>query len=204
MRPKLMTLGGIAVAGGVSLMAGAQTWVSFMVEGAHSLEVAIGHDINPALSPVSIALVAAALALTIAGPVFRRVLGVLVSLLGVGLVALTWAVLASPVASISGAITELTGLTGGASGSAVTWIQVSPWVTANLVVGCIVAILGVLVLVFGSRWGAAGRKYDADASRRRSAQGGPDRISDWDSLSEGADPSDETPEGLEDPPENIR
>ncbi len=225
MRPKLLTLAGIALTGAVSLMAGAQTWVSFMLEGTHSLETAIGHDINPALSPVSIALIAAALALTIAGPVFRRVLGVLVALLGAGLVALTWAVLGSPLGSISGAITELTGLAGGAAGSAVTWIQVSPWVTTNLIVGCLAMLLGAVVLCFGGRWRTGGRKYDTEQDRRGEPQEGPDRISDWDSLSDGDDPSDnddpgddapgdeargdqsptdQTPGAVDDPPANIR
>ena len=96
MRAKLLSLGGIAVAGGVGLMAGAQPWVSFMLDGTHELVPVTGHEVNPALSPVAIALVAAALALTIAGPVFRRVLGGLVVLLGAGLVALTAGVIAKP------------------------------------------------------------------------------------------------------------
>lgn len=204
MRPKLLTLAGVALAGAVSLMAGAQTWVSFMLEGTHTLESAIGHDINPALSPVSIALVAAALALTIAGPVFRRVLGALVVLLGVGLVALTWTVLAAPLGSVSGAITELTGLTGGAAGSAVTWIQVSPWVYVNLVVGCVAVLLGAVIIVLGGRWRAGGRKYNTEQVRGTATQDGPDRISDWDSLSSGDDPSDEAAGDASDPPANIR
>ena len=204
MRPKLLTLLGIALTGAVSLMAGAQTWVSFMIEGNHTLETAIGHDINPALSPVSIALIAAALALTIAGSIFRRVLGVLVALLGAGLIALTAAVLAAPLGSIAGAVTALTGLSGDSSASAVTWIQVSPWVVTNLIVGILAVIFGAVVVIFGGRWGAAGRKYDSENARRSAPSAGPDRISDWDSLSGGADPSDESPDEVEDPTTNIR
>lgn len=219
MRPKLLTLLGVALTGGVALIAGSQTWVSFMLDSNHSAEVSTGHEINPALSPVSIALVAAALALTIAGPVFRRVLGVLVALLGAGLTALTWTVLASPLRAVAGKITELTGLTGGGgkvgeggvsiTWSQITWSQVSPWVYTSLVAGLIAVVLGAIVVIFGGKWGIAGRKYDSERKPRTSAESKPDRISDWDSLSEGDDPSgddssDGGPGGGDQRGENIR
>ncbi|QIM16416.1 Trp biosynthesis-associated membrane protein [Leucobacter insecticola] len=206
MRTKLWTLAGIALTGAVSLLAGAQTWVSFMLDSNHSVEVSTGHEINSALSPVSIAIVAAALALTIAGPVFRRVLGVLVALLGAGLVALTWAVLASPIGSVAGKITELTGLTGGGGGdgvivtwSQVTWSQVSPWAYTSLIAGLVAVLLGAAVVILGGKWGTAGRKYDAERKLRANTESKPDRISDWDLLSDGDDPSGEEERG-----ENIR
>ncbi len=188
--PKLPILGGIALTGAVALLAGSQTWVSFMLDGTHSVETATGHDVNPALSPVAIAIVAAALALTIAGPVFRRVLGGLVLLLGAGLVALTIGVLAAPLGAVAGMITELTGIAGGATGSMVTWSDVSAWAYVAVVAGALAAALGIAVLVSGGRWAASGRKYDSASARAR-AGSAPDRISDWDALSGGDDPSDD-------------
>lgn len=189
MRTKSLTLLGIAVTGGASLLAGSQTWVSFMIEGTHSAETVLGQDINPALTPLALALVAAALALTIAGPVFRRVLGVLVALLGAGSAALTGSALAAPLSAVSGKVTELTGITGSASSSAIIWSEVSPWGYVTLALGVVAVLLGVVVVIWGGRWGTAGRKYDAERKREVVKEDNPDRISDWDALSEGDDPT---------------
>ena len=191
MRAKPAALGGVALSGATALIAGSQTWVSFMLDGTHSVETVTGNAANAALAPVSVALIAAALALTIAGPVFRRVLGVLVALLGAGLIALTVGVLADPLAAAGGRITELTGIAGGAAGSAVLWSDVSPWGWVSLIAGALAVALGLLVLLFSGRWGSAGRKYDSAPKAGGNAGGAPDRISDWDSLSEGTDPSDD-------------
>ncbi|QZY51918.1 Trp biosynthesis-associated membrane protein [Leucobacter tenebrionis] len=187
MRAKPLSLGGIALSGALALLAGSQTWVSFMLDGTHSVETVTGHEINAALSPVSIAIIAAALALTIAGPVFRRVLGGLVALLGAGLVALTATAVVSPAAAISGRVTELTGIAGD-DGAGVIWSSLSGWAWAGAAAGVLAAVLGIAVIVTGGRWGVAGRKYDSAAKPTR-AEGAPDRISDWDSLSEGGDPT---------------
>lgn len=195
MNSKLLTLGGIAAAGAVGLLAGAQTWVSFMLDGTHDLVAVTGHDANAALAPVAIAILAAALALTIAGPIFRRVLGVLAALLGVGLIGLTAGVIASPLGAVGGKITELTGIAGGATANAVVWSQLSVWAWVCLVAGVVAVLLGLTVLVFGGRWVSGGRKYDAN--RAQAASGAPDRISDWDSLSDGDDPSGDDPLGDE-------
>lgn len=191
MRTKLAILGGVALSGAAGLLAGSQPWISFMLEGAHAVETVTGHAVNAALSPVSIAIVAAALALTIAGPMFRRVLGILVALLGAGLVALTGGVIGSPSSAVGGRITELTGIVGGASGSAVLWSSVSAWAWVSIAAGALAIVLGLAVLILGGRWGAAGRKYDSAPRAAAVERAAPDRISDWDSLSDGDDPSDD-------------
>ncbi|MFV0434525.1 MAG: Trp biosynthesis-associated membrane protein [Leucobacter sp.] len=188
MRPKLLTLGGIAVAGGAALIAGSQTWVSFMLEGTHSLEQLTGHELNSALSPVAIAIVAAALALTIAGTVFRRVLGGLVFLLGAGLAALSLSVVSAPLGAVSGRLTELTGIVGGGSEAALSWIEVSAAGYVSVAAGVLAALLGIVAVVTGGKWAAAGRRYDS-APQRVDTSG--DRISEWDALSEGHDPSED-------------
>ncbi|WP_240422904.1 Trp biosynthesis-associated membrane protein [Leucobacter sp. wl10] len=186
-----MTLFGIALSGAAALLAGSQTWISFTLAGTEKVETVTGHEANAALSPISIAMFAAALALTIAGPVFRRVLGLLVALLGAGLVALTSGVIAAPVAAVSSRITELTGIAGEAAGASVAWSSVSAWAWVSVAAGVAAILLGAIVLLFSGRWRSAGRKYDSD----RRAPGGdgaePDRISEWDSLSRGEDPSED-------------
>lgn len=188
-RAKPLTLLGIALAGALSLMAGSQAWVSFMLQDDHALESITGHEANSALSPIALALVAAALALTIAGSVFRRVLGVLVALLGVALAMLSGAVIGDPLAAAEGRITELTGISGDATLDLVVWSSVSGWAWAGLVAGAAAALLGLFAAVLGGRWRTGGRKYDQSAAPAAGAA--PDRISDWDALSSGKDPSDD-------------
>lgn len=190
MRAKTLLVGGTALAGAVALIAGSQTWVSFELAGVSGEEAVSGHEANAAATPVSLALVAAALALTIAGPAFRRVLGVLVALLGFGAAALAIGVLVDPVAAASGRITELTGIAGGSGGTEASGIGVAFWVYVAVAAGAAAVVLGIAVLVTSGRWGAAGRKYES-APKRGIPKGG-DRISDWDALSQGEDPT--TPE----------
>ncbi|MEJ6489323.1 Trp biosynthesis-associated membrane protein [Leucobacter sp. USCH14] len=192
MRPKLLVVSAIALAGALGLLSGSQTWISFMLDGTHSVETVAGHEVNAAVSPISIAVVAAALALTIAGPVFRRSLGVLVALLGAGLAALTISVIAAPLAAITGRITELTGISGDSTTALVVWNSLAPWIWLCVVAGVLAVILGIVVAVFSGSWSSGGRKYDATpkSDANAAASGAPDRISDWDALSDGDDPSE--------------
>lgn len=211
MRSKPLLLGGIALAGAAALFAATQVWVALaLVPGAAAFEVleATGQQLNASLSPVALAALASALALTIAGRWLRRVLGVLVALLGAGVVAISAAVLADPGASASGRLAEATGLAGSAQADLVTSVDVLPYIWVAMLAGALLVVLGLLVLLLGGRWKTAGRKYRAagdagpgapvgpgDAAATAAAGGGRagedrDRISDWDELSGGSDPTD--------------
>lgn len=192
MRSKLWLLIGIALAGAVALYSATQVWVTLtLAEGAaaSSWLEATGQQVNQSLSPVAIAALAAALALTIAGRVFTRVLGVLVLLLGAGIAAIAVSVLRDPGAAVAGRLAEATGLEGSAQAGLVHATMASPLVTVTLAAGALLVVLGALVLLFGGRWKAAGRKYEAESTRTRAASDEPDRISDWEALNDGEDPS---------------
>ena len=190
MRAKFLMLLGVALCGALALIAGSQPWVSFMLDGTHSLETVSGNAANPAIAPIAIALVAAALALTIAGQVFRRVLGVLIAALGAGLAALSIGVVSEPFNAIAGRVTELTGLSGGSPGAGIAWESVGGWAYLSVVAGIVAAVFGLLVTFLSGRWAAAGRKYDS-SPRPAAPAAGSDRISDWDALSGGDDPTAE-------------
>lgn len=199
-RGKLLLLGLIALAGAVALAAATQTWVVVdLLAGAAAfdrLEVS-GQELNPSLSPIAIAGLASALALTIAGPVFRRVLGVLAALLGAGIVALGLLALIDPRAEAASAVATATGIAGDAQYELVRSVAATTWPSLAVAAGVLLATAGVLVLVLGGAWRAAGRRYQsagavADGSATAGAAAGdaaPDRISEWDQLSDGDDPS---------------
>lgn len=194
MNSKPWLLGGIALAGAAALFGATQVWVTLsLADGAAAFSwlAVTGQQLNASLSPIAIAALAAALALTIAGRGFRKVLGVLVALLGIGIAAIAATVLVNPVGAASGGLAEATGLTGADQLALVTASETSPLIMLTLGAGAVLALLGVLVLILGSRWKAAGRKYETDASRAPASRNNePDRISDWEAMSEGEDPSE--------------
>lgn len=193
MRSKLWVLAGIALAGSLALIGATQVWITLsLAAGAaasESLSVT-GQQLNQSLSPVALAALATAIALTIAGKVFRRILGVLTVLLGVGIIAITINVLRDPGAAVASRLAEVTGLEGSVQAGLVTAIGVSPMVFVTLIAGVLLAIFGLPVLLLGGRWKTAGRKYESDAPTKRVESDEPDRISDWEAQNDGFDPSD--------------
>ncbi|NLB47594.1 MAG: Trp biosynthesis-associated membrane protein [Microbacteriaceae bacterium] len=193
MRSKLLLLAMIACSAIVALLSSAQPWVFIELSaGAAAFEQLslTGQELHPALAPVAIAALAAALALTIAGVVFRRVLGVLVAGLGVALALAVCGVWSDPVAAARGHLDEVTGITGTEQAALVAGSETSSLILVALVAGALMCVSGVMVSVLSGGWKSAGRKYDAASPASVRDDGPPDRISDWESLSDGFDPSD--------------
>lgn len=194
-RSKLPLLGAVALSGGVALVAATQPWVTLvLVEGAAAAGAlqASGQDLNASLSPVAIAALAAALALTISGKIFRRVLGVLIAALGAGAIAVAVGVLADPVGAAAGRIAEITAISGADQQDLVQSSALSVWPLVTAVAGGALVVFGLLVVIVSGGWGAAGRKYESrtDAELPERAAAEPDRISDWERQSDGEDPSE--------------
>lgn len=181
------------ICGVLALIAATQTWAAITVDAGAGAQIfeATGQNQNAALSPVALAILAAAVALTIAGPIFRRLLGVLIAALGAGSAWLAFAIMRDPVESASSGLTELTGLAGGGHAELVVAVAPSVWPVIAGVSGCLAGVYGILIAVLGGRWGSSGKKYEATTSRDRERPIERDRISDWDALSNGDDPSDE-------------
>lgn len=191
----LVILLAIAV-GGLVLLASTRVWIAVdFAAGAATAESAsiTGQKLNPAVALIAIAAIAAALVLTIAGRVFRRIVGALIALLGAGLVVLGSATLSAPLSGARQRIEELTGIAGEAQSSLIEAVHVSVWPGAVIGLGAVLAVAGAIVLVFGGRWRSAGRKYEGAAGEQASGEtrstADSDRISDWDALSDGGDPT---------------
>lgn len=194
-RARLLLIAGLGLAGALALVAATQPWASFQLAlGAAAQDhlSVTGQEFNQSLSPLALAVLAAGLALTIAGKVFRRVLGVVIALLGAGIGAVAIGVLIDPAAAAIARVTQLTGLAGGSAQQAVTSTALTAWPIVAAILGAVVLLLGIAVLLVSGRWAAAGRKYETAAKREPSDE--PDRIADWDALSDGDDPSDELEE----------
>lgn len=175
------------VLSGLALIAWTQPWVSVVVTNGPTLDV--GGDVAaPALSTLSLAGLALVGALTVAGPVFRVILGVLEAFLGGLIVYSGVAALADPVAAAGPSITEVTGISGIESiRGLVESSSVTAWPALAVVFGSLLVLLAVVVIVTNRRWPASGRKYQT--VRLEPADGESSNVESWDALSGGTDPT---------------
>lgn len=165
------------------MLAWTQTWFSVVLTTGFRLDVP-GSAAAGALTALALAGLALCGALTIAGPVMRRVLGAIEVLLGGGSVAIAVAGLSDPVAAASGTISDATAVAGRASiTELILALNATPFPVVGIVGGAILALGGLLVLVTASRWPRGSRKYEADRDRSTSAAG------TWDALTGGDDPT---------------
>lgn len=198
-----------ALAGGLLLLiATTQTWVTAAGLGDTSAVQQVdipGTDVADAATAMALVGLAAAVALTIARPLMRRVIGVL--LLGAGAFSLYTAisVAVSPGEASLAALGEVTGTTelaGQYETAGAVWLAAAG--------ATVMATAGAVVLLWAGRWkdAAASRKYRRSPARLRGGtagegpagegtadartvdEGEADEFDLWDGLSEGEDLTD--------------
>jgi len=207
-RMKLAAILGILIGSGIALLSWSRTWyAATLVDGAAAgsattLEVS-GQAASPALSALALAGLALAGALTIAGPLIRVVLGVLAAALGGCIVLAASVAIADPVAAVSSAVAEATGVAGAESTAELVAVVVaSPWPAAAVAAGVIMVLAGLMVVVTARGWPTS-RRYGGGvrvAADPGAAAPASDRAVDaWDDLSRGDDPT-EAPAAIEDAP----
>ncbi|WP_350349812.1 Trp biosynthesis-associated membrane protein [Agromyces sp. G08B096] len=200
----------LAIAGGgLALLSWSQPWFRLALDagagtGAGSPIDVTGQVASPALAALGLAGLALAGALAIAGPGIRVVLAVLAVLLGGCILLAAGLSLGDPVASVSPAVTDATGVAGaGPTAELVASAAATFWPAVAIVGGVLLVAAGVVVLATGTAWPASSRRYrdggarfaDAESSGPATAadrrRGAADRaIDDWDELSRGDDPTD--------------
>ena len=163
-RAKYLTLLLLVIGSGLALLASTQTWftVTLTPVAGHAGALTVqGSAAAPALTALSLAGLALAAALAIAGPVFRIVLTLLGLLLGASVLISAFTAVGSPVHSASSAITAATGVSGEASvARLVARVDVPLW-PAVAVAGGIFLLLGsIAVLVTGRLWPGPSRRYE--------------------------------------------
>lgn len=178
------------------LIGATQAWTLYQLipgAAAKSEVTATGQEGLPALMPIAVALLAIGVTLTIAGRVMRVFLAVLIMLFGGWLVFTTFGLLAGSQPELitfgAAVLHDVTGFAPSEHASLVQKATSSLWPTVMFILGAMTIFSGVLVLIFSARWQTAGRKYDSPRARVN-LTGETDRISEWDSQNDGADPSD--------------
>lgn len=172
-----------AAFGGLTLIAWTQQWWVLSLTSGQSLPVA-GQVAAPALSALGLASLALAAALSIAGRVFRIVLGVLEVLIGVLVTGSAIAALSDPVAASVATVTNAVGESGASAVAAlVASVSVGAWPYLAIVLGVLSALVGVVLLATTRRWPGPTRKYETGPAEAATPAG------TWDALSDGRDPT---------------
>lgn len=188
-RERLLAVLVLLLLGAVAVLVSTQPFASIVLDGRQQPLVVPGSKAAPALAPIGIAQLALAGALSIAGPVARRVLGVLLVVLGAATIALLLPVLGDPAAGTAGAVEAATGVT---DSGAVRSLAGTAWPAVGVAGGVLGALLGVLVLLRARRWSTGGRRFrQPDEAPVRST----DPVSEWDALTRGGDPTDDSGRG---------
>ncbi|PSL39497.1 putative membrane protein (TIGR02234 family) [Labedella gwakjiensis] len=192
-RLKSLSILAVLVVSGLVFLIWTRTWFVFEVTADQTEGVAVeatGESAAPALAALGLAGLAAGAALSIAGRLFRVVLGSLVGLIGASVVLSAVLAIIDPIASSSSAISTATGIAGRDSIAAVVdSVDTSPWPALGVVVGALLVLIGVVVVATAGRWPGPSRKYDA-VRFEHADDGAPlDAVDSWDELSRGDDPT---------------
>jgi hypothetical protein len=180
-----LLLGGLLLSG-VVFLGWTQEWFAIALVDGPTLSV--GGDVAaPALSTLALTCLVLLGALSIAGPFFRVVLGVLQLLLGATMVLSGVIALLNPIAASTATITDATGIAGAAPVAAlVTSVAVGAWPLVSTIAAALLALLGLAVVVTSRRWPGSSRKYSAV---KLVPEGERSTVDDWDALSSGEDPT---------------
>jgi len=181
----------IMLCGAGGVLSSTQTWLQVTLAGTAADELSVsGAAAVPVLAPLSLAVLALGLALSIVGRMLRYIFGVIAvvaaAVLGVVTAAVAYEL---PVSAVARTVTDATGITGDAPVShLVSQISATAWPTVTLALWAVLLAAGVFVLATAHRWRASGRKYRTD-QLARPASGPLDAVDSWDGLSRGEDPT---------------
>ncbi|HRN30238.1 MAG TPA: Trp biosynthesis-associated membrane protein, partial [Terrimesophilobacter sp.] len=174
--------GGVAGAA-LALLGATQPW--FTVRGMSFGALAVGADIAaPSVTALSVAGLALVGAVAIANTVVRRVLAAIQLLLGLGVLIVTVRALMDPITAVLPTVSTATGVAGSDSLAALVGsVDGSVWPWFSLAGGAVLMLTAAWTFMTARNWPGSGSKYGGQAIVKSP-------VSDWDALSDGADPTD--------------
>jgi len=192
-RLRLVCFALLALTAGGLLLAWSQPW--FTLDLSREAIVVRGDVAAGALPPLALVSLAMILALALAGPGFRIVLGVLEVFVGIGAIAAAAFAAANPAAVAISAITHATGIAGTGATDLVRSTATTGWPVLAIVAGALGILAGLAIVVTGRAWPTGGRRFSRTRTEPvdASAPVDADPVREWDALSEGDDPTRPTP-----------
>ena len=162
---KFGSIGAFVIAAGLGLTASTQDWFGFSLVATTQRSATVmvqGSIVAAGLTALSLAGIALAGALAMAGRFARLVLGILGVVLGACILWSCAAPLADPIASGIPAITKQTGVAGDAAvRHLVASSDVTVWPVVGIVAGALFTLAALTVIVTFLAWPATSRRYDA-------------------------------------------
>ncbi|MEU0932161.1 TIGR02234 family membrane protein [Embleya sp. NPDC005971] len=178
----------LALAGAALVLSVAgRTWAegTAPVHGARIAVQASGNTINKALSAFALLGLAGGLAVLATRTFGRTVIGVLVTLAGLGVV-----VLAVRGAGDTSAVNSEAAGKAAVEGVRAVDVSHTIWPWFAVVGGVVILLAGLLVVLRGRRWPGMSNRYEAPAGKVVAAKRGPATNADlWNALDRGEDPT---------------
>ncbi|MEV7609022.1 Trp biosynthesis-associated membrane protein [Microbacterium sp. NPDC089320] len=190
-RGRSIAVSGFLLSGAIGIISSTQTWLTVARTDAGEAILVPGASALPLLAPLSLAVLALGIALSIVGPVLRLIFGILG---GAASLFLGWTtlqlLLTEPLSAVGPTVTETTGLAGSAAiADVVAGIELSAWPVMTLIGWIILLAASLVVLITWRGWKRGGRRYRTDAAHVAATTGPVDAIDSWDDLSRGTDPT---------------
>ncbi len=180
MSARVLAVLGLLAAGALGLLAATQPWGSATLQDGRELAVA-GQDVAGGMTTLSLATVALALVVPLAGPVWRIVLGALALLLGTLLAVHAGGARTGVADALAALVADATGLAGSAQQAELASTATTAWPVLGIAAGVLGAAAGAWVLATARRWPARPRRA---ARYERSGSG-----LAWDVMDDGDDPT---------------
>jgi uncharacterized membrane protein (TIGR02234 family) len=179
----------------VVLLSWSQTWVSltFSVSASSAPQQLTGEFVAPAL-PGLIFLNSATIAvIAISGKLLRKILSGVLMLSGLGIFILSVNVISDPVNSSLSQLSVLTGINNPEElTSLVEESLLTPWPFISAASSLLLIATSVVIFFTSAKWLSSSRKYDTSTQDSASVENAPQsekNISQWDTLSQGSDPT---------------
>lgn len=205
-RFKSLSLLSAVVLSAMILVSWSQTWFVFVVsfsEGQSTPLDISGQDVAGALSALSLTGFALTAALALAGILLRRILGILLLLLGVAIFFATLSPWINPIAAAAPVLTSLSAISDLETlQSFVVSTSATAWPGVSALCGVLFLPLGIVIVFTAGKWATASRKFERNSSRTSSSSQpmvstpsiptedvSAQNIDAWDSLSHGEDPT---------------
>lgn len=183
------------IGGALTLIFATRTWQTITVSREaplHSLSLDLtGRKIDSLPTALALVALAGVVAVLATRGVWRRVIGVLLALAGVGILASViahWDGVGAPRAQdlLQAALPSV----GPADGAIGIGPVSSAWWVLTLLCGVLIAVAGVLIAWRGHRWAGMSAKYDRPASEDAERDTAKRDASFWSALDRGDDPTD--------------
>lgn len=179
----------------VVLLSWSQTWVNLTVSFSSSSapQQLSGEFLAPAIPGLVFLTIAAIAVLAISGKIFRKILSGVLMLSGLGIFVISVNVISDPVQSSLSQLSVITGINNPDELSALVEESfISPWPFISAASSLLLIATSVIIFFTSAKWLSSSRKYDTSTQVPTSLESAPQsekNISQWDTLSQGSDPT---------------